>query len=96
MAYGYRALLKLLQNYQRVHKLWTIRQLITRWAPSTENNTSRYIASVARLTGYGADDRLDLNDKRVATSVAAAISKVENGRSADMDDVERGWYLLKV
>lgn len=96
MAYGYRALMKLLQNYQRVHKLYTIRQLITRWAPSSENNTARYIASVSRQTSFGADERIDLNEKRVATAVAAAISMVENGRAADMDDVERGWYLLKV
>lgn len=30
----------------------TISQLISSWAPSTENNTSAYIASVASQTGY--------------------------------------------
>ncbi len=96
MAYGYRALMKLLQNYQRVHRLLTIRQLITRWAPSSENDTARYVQRVSRMTGYGADERIDLSDKSVATSMAAAISRVENGVAADMDDVVRGWYLLKV
>lgn len=95
MAYGYRALMKLLQNYQRVHHLYTIRQLITRWAPSSENNTNAYIVAVARQTGYTADERIDMLDRQTAMSMAAAISKVENGRPAEMDDVARGWYLLK-
>lgn len=96
MPYGYRALMLLLQNYQRLHGLRTIRQLISRWAPSSENNTSSYIRRVSRLTGYGTDDVLCLQEKSVATNLAAAISEVENGQSANRDDIDRGWYLLKL
>lgn len=94
MSYGYRALIKLLQNYQRNHRLRTIRQLINRWAPSTENNTSAYVATVARETGFGRDQAIDMKDRRTAILMAAAISYVENGVKADMDDVMRGWELL--
>ena len=96
MAYGYRALVKLLQNYQRTHKLYTIRQLISRWAPATENRTDAYFAAVSRQTGFDQEQRLDLNDRNTMVQLAAAISKVENGVPANMDDVARGWYLLKV
>lgn len=96
MAYGYRALMKLLQNYQRTHRLYTVRELISRWAPATENHTESYIKSVTRQTGFGMDERLDLSDRQTVTALAAAISCVENGVPADMDDVARGWYLLKV
>lgn len=95
MPYGYRALIKLLQNYQRNHRLRTIRQLINRWAPSTENNTSAYVATVARETGFGCDQTIDLKDRRTAILMAAAISYVENGVKANMDDVMRGWELLE-
>ena len=94
MSYGYRALIKLLQNYQRNHRLRTIRQLINRWAPSTENNTSAYVATVACETGFGCDQTIDLKDRRTAILMAAAISFVENGIKANMNDVMRGWELL--
>ena len=38
MAYGYRALIRTLQNYRRLHDCWTIGDFIRRWAPSTENS----------------------------------------------------------
>ena len=94
MAYGYRALIKLLQNYQKNHRLKTIRQLINRWAPSSENNTEAYIATVARETGFGRDQTIDMKDRRTAILMAAAISFVENGIKANMNDVMRGWELL--
>ena len=40
MAYGYRALIKLLQNYRKLHNRQTITEFINRWAPPCENNTS--------------------------------------------------------
>jgi hypothetical protein len=94
MPYGYRALIKLMQNYQRNHRLKSIRQLISRWAPSSENNTEAYIATVARETGFGRDQSIDMKDRRTAMLMAAAISFVENGVKADMNDVMRGWDLL--
>ena len=48
MAYGYRALIKLLQNYRRVNGCRTIADFINRWAPPVENNTSGYISRVCR------------------------------------------------
>ena len=48
MAYGYRALIKLLQNYRRNNGCRTIADFINRWAPPVENNTSGYISRVCR------------------------------------------------
>lgn len=94
MPYGYRALIKLLQNYQKNHRLRTIRQLISRWAPSSENNTEAYIATVAKETGFGRDQAIDMKERRTALLMASAISFVENGVKADMNDVMLGWELL--
>ena len=40
MAYGYRALIKLLQNYRRNNGCRTIADFINRWAPPVADNTS--------------------------------------------------------
>ena len=43
-----------------------------------------------------ADDRpVDTRDRTTMLRMAAAISRVENGTAADMDDVERGWELFR-
>ena len=41
----------LTRTYYYKYRLYTIRTIIRRWAPSSENNTEAYIANVARLTG---------------------------------------------
>ncbi|WP_042373092.1 structural protein P5 [Bacteroides neonati] len=94
MAYGYRAMIKLLQNYSRLNNCRTIRTMISRWAPPSENDTQSYIATVRTLTGMGADHVVDINDKETMCRLAAAMSQVENGKRAVMADVEAGWELL--
>lgn len=45
--YGYRAAFKLLyKTYYLKYGLNTVRKIISRWAPSTENNTANYIRIV--------------------------------------------------
>ena len=51
MKWGYRALIRTLQNYRRIHGCYTITDFITRWAPSSENNTLAYIKSVCFQLG---------------------------------------------
>ena len=94
MSWGFRALMKLLQNYERKYGLRTIRQIISRWAPSNENNTAAYIASVARHTGFGRDETLNLRDSRTLILLADAIAKVENGTDASPIDIVGGFELL--
>ncbi len=94
MAYGYRAMLRLLQNYSRLHGCHTIRTMVSRWAPPVENDTRSYIATVSRLTGFGADSHIDVGDKGTLCNLAAAMSRVENGLPAVISDIEAGWALL--
>jgi len=56
MELGFRAAARLLQRYQYTYKLNTIRLIISRWAPSNENNTEAYISKVASLMHRGADE----------------------------------------
>lgn len=94
MAYGYRAMFKILANYYRNYQLKTIRQMIGRWAPQNENNTSAYVSLVSSYSGIPADDPVDIGSKEQMIRIVAGMSKVENGREAVMSDVIAGWNLL--
>ncbi|MCI9244345.1 MAG: structural protein P5 [Alistipes sp.] len=94
MAWGYRAIFVLLHTYRTRHGLRTIAAMIARWAPPSENKTELYIRTVSRRSGIPADRPLDTRDRRTMIPIAAAISFVENGTTADMHDVEKGWELF--
>lgn len=94
MAHGYRAVFKILSNYYRNYHLKTIRQMIGRWAPENENNTDAYIKAVSDYAGIPADDPIDITDREQMIRIVAGMSRVENGREADMSEVIVGWNLL--
>ena len=94
LAWGYRAVFMLLHTYRVRHGLRTIREMISRWAPPSENHTEAYIRAVSADTGIGPDEALDTFDPAVMVPVAAAISRVENGTTADADEIRRGWELF--
>lgn len=94
MAYGYRAMFVLLDTYHKRYGLSTIRQMISRWAPPTENFTDGYIRFVAERTGIDADAPIDSRSERDMVPIVAAMSEIENGAKAVMADVHDGWLLF--
>lgn len=93
MPYGYRAVFKILSNYYRVYKLTTIRKMISRWAPENENNTAAYVSLVSKYAGIGPDAPISFEREQMIR-IVAGMSRVENGREAEMSDVIAGWNLL--
>ena len=94
MAYGYRAMFKILSNYFKNYKLDTIRKMITRWAPQKENHTEAYIKAVSDYAGIPADDPINVNAREQMIRIVAGMSRVENGREAEMSDIIAGWEML--
>ena len=94
MKWGYRALIRTLQNYRKRHGCATIADFIKRWAPPVENNTSGYITRVCKEMQVPDSYIPDIEDKATMCAFASAISMVENGTPALMKDVEDGWNLL--
>lgn len=94
MAYGYRAMFVLLDTYARRHGLHTIRTMIDRYAPPVENDTRAYVTTVSRLSGIDADAPIDTRRHDQMVAVVAAMSRVENGTEAVMEEVEQGWSLF--
>jgi len=73
---GIRALARNLYSYYN-RGLRTIEQIITTWAPASENNTAAYIAQVVTATGVPANAQFP-TDK--VPALVAAIIKHENGK----------------
>ena len=94
MKWGYRALIRTLQNYRRRHGCQTIADFIRRWAPEHENNTSGYISRVCKEMQVPTTYVPDVEDKTTMCAFAAAISQVENGIPAVMEDIVSGWGVL--
>ena len=94
MAYGYRAMFVLLNSYHKRYGLTTIREMISRWAPPTENFTECYIRFVSERTGIAADAEVDSRSERDMVPIVAAMSEIENGVKAAMNDVYEGWKLF--
>ncbi len=61
MAYGYRAAFVTLAIY--LSRSWnTIEKIISRWAPSSENNTDNYIKNVEKYSGVPRNKELTVAD----------------------------------
>lgn len=95
MPWGYRAMFVALYTYQRRYGLNTITGLIRRWAPSNENDTEAYIAAVSRDSGIQPTTWINTQHRDTMIPIVAAMSRVENGVSADISEVEAGWELFE-
>jgi len=76
--WGIRAMARVLRVYYRLRELRTVRKIINRWAPPTENRTHAYALAVAARLGVALDQELVLED-RTLIGLCAAITKHENG-----------------
>lgn len=93
MEWGYRAMFVLLDTYARRYGLNTIRGMISRYAPPSENNTEAYIAAVCEWTGIAADEVLDTRSRQDMVPIVVAMSRIENGLPALRPQVEKGFDL---
>lgn len=93
MAFGYRAAFVLLHTYQKRYGLNTIERMIARWAPPIENDTGGYVKTVASLSGVQHNVAISTKDPATMIPIVSAMSFVENGVDANLEDVRAGWEL---
>ena len=99
MAYGYRAAWKTLDSYwkhfKRLRQPFTVRAIISRWAPPSENNTDAYVTTVLRLTSLGGNERLPRPFRGIAIDklvrLFRAMTTVECGTPYDQVSEEPIW-----
>ena len=74
--YGFRAMTRILRNYQR-RGLLTLREMINTYAPAHENDSDAYTRFVANRLQVNPDQELDL--ERHLFPLLKAIAVFENG-----------------
>lgn len=77
--WGFRALAVLIRNYRDRYGLITVHDIISRFAPSNENNTAAYIKSVCDAVGTEPNKPLNLDDAITLQSLCRAIAVHESG-----------------
>lgn len=100
MAYGYRAAFITLRTYYSKHNCRTLREIINRWAPPSENDTEKYLDIVLMKTGIRDADRClphprFAQNKGLWKDIILAMAEVENGtQNVSPSECEAG--MLKV
>lgn len=64
----------------------TVRDIVSKWAPSNENNTEEYIRHVVRSTKFNENEKLNLNDPYVLAKLISAIASKEGAGSRVTED----------
>ena len=93
MAYGFRAAFKIIRTYMTKYGCHNITQIVMRWAPPSENNTSAYSAKVAQMAKIHPLDHLDFGEESQMIAVVKAMAYVENGVIIDGDSIREGYRM---
>lgn len=99
---GYRAAFRVLDSYNKKHNIYSVREIIYRWAPPQDhNNTRAYIERVCKEACLRETDQIVVDswieeNRDDAMWLVWAMAKVENGDKLitydDIETVERGYY----
>ena len=90
--WGIRAAFVLLHTYATKYGANCIRDIISKWAPPTENNTEQYIKNVCNWTGFGGLQKLTESDW---PSLVQAMGRQECGIVLDEGVIQRGFDLYR-
>jgi hypothetical protein len=77
--WGIRAIARTLISYQDKYGIHTIRAIVARWAPPSENDTQAYINQVCLGSGFTPDQQLDMHTYEHLKPVVECIIRHENG-----------------
>ena len=90
--FGLRAAFVLLRTYSTKYHANCIRDIISRWAPPSENDTEQYIKNVCNWTGFGGLQKLTESDW---PSLVQAMGRQECGALLDEGVIQRGFDLYR-
>lgn len=100
MEYGLRAAFRLLRNYisgwggtRKPCK--NIHDIVSRWAPESENNTRAYIDFVCKHTQIDAFQTISFSDRKTMIAIVDAMAQVECGRQLDINLISSAYDLAR-
>ena len=100
--YGYRAAFRILKTYNVKYHIYSVREIISRWAPPNDgNNTRAYIERVCALSGLRETDIIVVQpsdgDPYNVVMLVWAMAIVENGerykKLIDRGEICKGYDL---
>ena len=80
-----RAWLVLMRNYRRLYGCKTIRRIVSRFAPPSENQTERYIRYCCQTVVLG--DNADICQDIMYAMLGVAMARMETGTRLDVSEV---------
>ena len=99
---GYRAAFRILKTYNTKYHIYSVREIIYRWAPPNDHNYTRsYIERVCKEAGLKETDLIVVDSwieekRNDAIWLVWAMAKVENGDRfityADLETVKKAYY----
>lgn len=99
MEYGIRAGFIILRKYITgynglTQKFNTIEKMISRWAPTVENNTSAYISQVSKMTGIPANLKISFSQRSFMVAIVDAMIYMECGQHVDKQLIESAYDMV--
>lgn len=91
--YGLRAAFIILRRYIRRYHKDTITQIISTWAPASENDTIKYIDFVSSRVGLAPDVPIKYEDEETMVKLVAAMARIECGQDIDIKNIIAGYYM---
>ena len=100
MEYGLRAAFRLLRNYisgwgGTRKPCRNIHDIVSRWAPESENNTRAYIDIVCKHTQVDAFQTISFSDRKTMIAIVDAMAQVECGRQLDINLISSAYDLAR-
>ena len=83
--HGIRAWLVLMRTYRKAYGCRTIRQIVSKFAPPTENQTERYIRYCCQVVVLG--DNADICQDIMYAMLGVAMARMETGTALDVGTI---------
>lgn len=92
--WGIRAAFVIIKTYITKYKCNTPGTIISRWAPSNENDTEAYILAVTKKAVLDRGERLAFSDKNKLCRLLWGMAFVENGQEVPFNYFERAYAMV--
>lgn len=93
LVYGLRAAFCILRRYIRHYHRNNVRMIVYSWAPSSENNTEKYIDFVCKRMKCSDTDAILFEDKDTMCALVQAMGQYECGVLLPLDDIVKGYNM---
>lgn len=96
LRWGLRAGFILLKRYIIRYKLNTIKNIISRWAPQTENQTDLYIKKVSSFCDCPADEPISFYNETMMCNLVQAMCLVECACLISRNEILEAYHMTDI